>query len=327
MCPQHLEILGLRGDQAAIEASEQAVKQRSERAHRWLVGQLRYLAQHPEYGKQVTKPIKMLFGTKVVNNEHFTEKLHDEIKSIAKGRLALIAKDGERDIFVLKGLGELCGQLGKPSWGTKIRVDDKNILGTGVHEAVLKQYGESTKWLPGYIMHLILLTHAVDADFQRLTTEIVKRTGGECRSAPPKNLPRIFGKLNSDHKDEREPKSCCNIDMSRNGATYKDPASLIAGFEAMTKRFPALRGMPAIARLHLTHTCVHVSIVKNTFDPDFDAASKTFGYRCVLANMHYIPGIFVCLLLLFTCLLMIDESNPNLEPVDDRRVKPEPRTC
>ena len=92
-----------------------------------------------------------------------------------------------------------------------------------------------------YLVGLMLLTAAVDEDFQTKSQAIAEATGGRCRSAPPKGYARMVNKLATDHLWEWDPRGASNIDMSRNGIAYDTPKDLRIGFETLTRRFPALR--------------------------------------------------------------------------------------
>merc|ERR1719174_2132480 len=92
-----------------------------------------------------------------------------------------------------------------------------------------------------YLVGLMLLTAAVDEDFQTKSQAIAEATRGRCRSAPPKGYARMVNKLATDHLWEWDPRGASNIDMSRNGIAYDTPKDLRIGFETLTRRFPALR--------------------------------------------------------------------------------------
>ena len=92
-----------------------------------------------------------------------------------------------------------------------------------------------------YLKGLMLLTAAIDEDFQTKVRAIAEATKGRCRSAPPKGFARMVNKLATDHLWEWDPRGACNIDMSRNGIAYDSAKDLRIGFEALTRRFPALR--------------------------------------------------------------------------------------
>merc|ERR1712216_873038 len=103
---------------------------------------------------------------------------------------------------------------------------------------------------------LVFLNAFADPRFQRSTKGIIESVGGQHKAAPFKGLMRMNGKLEHDHKDEKEPKWAANIDGVRNAGTFEDAAGMQRCHEAVAEKFEILR-------------------LKNTLDPEFDAAKKT----------------------------------------------------
>ena len=74
---------------------------------------------------------------------------------------------------------------------------------------------DSTPHSHDVLVMLEYLAKLVDPDFQKIASKLAQDTNGDWRAAPPKTCIRMEAKLKYDHKNEKEPKPCANIDMSR----------------------------------------------------------------------------------------------------------------
>ena len=250
-------------------------------ASRWLlstiVGLLRGLDADRESDTMLS--IKHLLGNRhfAVGHDNYrwlpdggTAVFHS-LKGLARVRLEQIAAAGERDIYRGLGLEDELGDVGRHTgtWTASVRMDSPKLLGQALWDGVKRKPDPEACYAVG----LMLLSSAVDAEFQRLSHKIAQATQGECKSAPPKSFPRMANKLLAaeDHLWELpDPRSALNIDLCRNGVTYSSAEQLHAGFLAFTERFPVLR-------------------MKNNLRSEFDAEHKSFGYRAILVNMLFEP--------------------------------------
>lgn len=124
-----------------------------------------------------------------------------------------------------------------------------------------------------YIVLLLSAVHAVDHLFQDKAKEICESVGGSVRAPPPKGFMRMWAKLDTDHAKAASPKAAENIDTNRVAWIFQEPKQLRDAFAKAQEVFgPPVR-------------------IKNGYDPSFDALSDTKGYRNILANYRFIPGL------------------------------------
>ena len=84
---------------------------------------------------------------------------------------------------------------------------------------------------------------------------------------------RMWAKLDTDHAKAASPKAAENIDTNRVAWIFQEPKQLRDAFAKAQEVFgPPVR-------------------IKNGYDPSFDALSDTKGYRNILANYRFIPGL------------------------------------
>ena len=124
-----------------------------------------------------------------------------------------------------------------------------------------------------YIIYLLAAVHGIDHLFQEAAKRICESCGGECRAPPCKGFMRMWAKLDTDHKDAETPRAAENIDTNRVAWIFQEPEELRKAFDKAQK----VLGAPLR--------------VKNGYDPNFDAMTETKGYRNILANYKFSPGL------------------------------------
>eukprot|EP00750_Incisomonas_marina_P009512 INCI16031.2.p1 GENE.INCI16031.2~~INCI16031.2.p1 ORF type:complete len:719 (+),score=164.51 INCI16031.2:95-2251(+) len=145
-----------------------------------------------------------------------------------------------------------------------------------------------------YLVHLKLLSHALDHKFQqkvaaacdRANAQAARGGGGaaaaavedapkavEHRPAPVKTLTRMSAKLRGDHLMNEAPRSAANVDTIRCGVCCDTPADLENAYNAIKEEFG-----DRIVR------------IKNGYSNDYDP-NVSFHYRGMLVNIEWHTGI------------------------------------
>ena len=164
----------------------------------------------------LVKSIKALLGNKTWNigNQDQDKEVVGYIRDAASEVLATIAKDGEENIF--PPIKDLFTDIKVPPKG-KHRLDDAGILPMEHLRFFTERmaFGPVKPHSHDVLVMLEYFAKLVDPEFQKIAEKLAKDTHGDWRPAPPKTCVRMEAKLKKDHKDEKEPKPCSNIDMSR----------------------------------------------------------------------------------------------------------------
>lgn len=129
-----------------------------------------------------------------------------------------------------------------------------------------------------FIAFLIMCANALNTRFQFRVSALADRVNGcTARNVSVKGHLRMNGKLFQDHADMEFPRAAHNADIVRAALICSDPESLCEAFE--------------LSR-HPVHGIGRMIRVKNLFTPPHDAMnSGSFGYRAVLVNYIFSPGL------------------------------------
>ena len=241
----------------------------------WITGTVQFMVTNPPsspHWHTCAGIIKRLLGsTEFTKRGHAAfAKAYATLRSTGLKRLQELGASVEKEVFVGKNLKSL-GELGREHWNKKLRMDvglvedasdeSNHILGT--------ELSASAKTDEQYIVCLALVAAAVNPYFQETLGQVFKgRVNGDVKPAPSKTAGRMYAKLMDDHKEEAPPRPACNVDTVRAAVVFDTAEDLMNGYKRVAARFKPLR-------------------VKNNFDPNFDAPSKSFGYRAILANLSW----------------------------------------
>ncbi|CAJ1432485.1 unnamed protein product [Effrenium voratum] len=261
-----------------------------DKALRWLKDAMLKISEAHE--KSYALPVKWLIGNWRLwpDPGDETERGFVELKSLAVKKLDVIGKKYEEQYRERK-LGQELGLVGEGAVQVAVRprqdhyitppegffglkeLQEKELRRMDAQEKEDAEEEHERKKQTSFIVLLLTAVHAVDHLFQDTAREICESVGGTARAPPPKGFMRMWAKLDTDHAKAKSPRAAENIDTNRVAWIFEEPEQLRAAFDKAQKVFG------------------HPVRVKNGYDPGFDAMTETKGYRNILANYHFSPGL------------------------------------
>jgi len=227
--------------------------------------------------KSYQLPVKWLIGNWRLwpDPDRKDEEGFQDLKALAVKKLDGIGIKYEKQ-YVENNIGQELGFIGE-DLEIKVRPrQDEHIVMPEDRLGLEEQDEEEDDYRmseAAYIVLLLSAVHAVDHLFQDRAKEICESVGGSVRAPPPKGFMRMWAKLDTDHAKAKSPKAAENIDTNRVAWIFQEPKQLRDAFAKAQEVFgPPVR-------------------IKNGYDPSFDALSDTKGYRNILANYRFIPGL------------------------------------
>mmetsp|Transcript_4866 Transcript_4866/g.11388 ORF Transcript_4866/g.11388 Transcript_4866/m.11388 type:complete len:600 (+) Transcript_4866:19-1818(+) len=227
--------------------------------------------------KSYALPVKWLIGNWRLwpDPENPSDEGFVGLKSLAIKKLDAIGVKYEKD-FVDRRIGQELGFIGediemkvRPRQDEHIKMPEDRLG----QEEQDEEEEDQKRFQAAYIVLLLTAVHAVDHLFQAKAKEICESVGGSVRAPPPKGFMRMWAKLDTDHVKAASPKAAENIDTNRVAWIFEEPSQLRDAFIKAQEVF----GAPVR--------------VKNGYDPGFNALKDTKGYRNILANYRFKPGL------------------------------------
>lgn len=197
------------------------------------------------------------------------------LKKLATHRLRAMADKWESEVYAVQGIAETLGQLAGPTRpGSQRRPRQDDYVPMPDWDWVANDF--RAEW--SLVVVLLLLAHTVDPLFQQSVAACVAPHGAH-RDPGVKNSNRMRNKLYGDFRLAMQqegvepPLSSLNVDINRCACTFDSQEHLAGAFD------------------DLQHSVGEAIRVKNTFAPEYDARTKSFGYRCVLMNILFEPTV------------------------------------